>query len=1576
MATITATVNDGREQTNSEASLVFTVTVEAKAPPTIESHDTAVTVKAGREQTIMATVSDANTNDALTLSLTAADTNQDIVEVVTASVAVPTNGSARRDAQTLRIKGLKAGMVTLNLTVSDGDTTSEVSRVTVTVEANAQPTITSTFPTNISLLEGNSTTLNVVVADEDSDNLSIKLDFSDDMIATATITTRGATRTLKITGVGAGMATITATVNDGREQTNSEASLVFTVTVEAKAPPTIESHDTAVTVKAGREQTIMATVSDANTNDALTLSLTAADTNQDIVEVVTASVAVPTNGSARRDAQTLRIKGLKAGMATLNLTVSDGDTTSEVSRVTVTVEANAQPTITSTFPTNISLLEGNSTTLNVVVADEDSDNLSVKLDFSDDMIATATITTRGATRTLKITGIGAGMATITATVNDGREQTNSEASLVFTVTVEAKAPPTIESHDTAVTVKAGREQTIMATVSDANTNDALTLSLTAADTNQDIVEVVTASVAVPTNGSARRDAQTLRIKGLKAGMATLNLTVSDGDTTSEVSRVTVTVEANAQPTITSTFPTNISLLEGNSTTLNVVVADEDSDDLSIKLDFSDDMIATATITTRDETHVLTITGVSAGMATITTTVNDGREQTNSEASLVFTVTVEAKAPPTIESHDTAVTVKAGREQTIMATVSDANTNDALTLSLTAADTNQDIVEVVTASVAVPTNGSARRDAQTLRIKGLKAGMATLNLTVSDGDTTSEVSRVTVTVEANAQPTITSTFPTNISLLEGNSTTLNVVVADEDSDNLSIKLDFSDDMIATATITTRGATRTLKITGVGAGMATITATVNDGREQTNSEASLVFTVTVEAKAPPMIESHDTAVTVKAGREQTIMATVSDANTNDALTLSLTAADTNQDIVEVVTASVAVPTNGSARRDAQTLRIKGLKAGMVTLNLTVSDGDTTSEVSRVTVTVEANAQPTITSTFPTNISLLEGNSTTLNVVVADEDSDNLSIKLDFSDDMIATATITTRGATRTLKITGVSAGMATITATVNDGREQTNSEASLVFTVTVEANAVPTITINSSPSQAIKPKITASIVVRVSDENYDVGDLVTVRAVSSTPSVVTVAPLRIAGIADDTNRTFTLTAAQAGNATIQFTATDSRDASTSTSVSVRVNTPPSVVVANVTTPVATVGEAFTLKTSEFFEDADKDILIYSITTSSIVPKSLADRLAFSTTGTLTFTPQATEASTSTSAVGRTVTVSVSDGRGSSATATFTLLINAAPTGGVSLSVDSVNKWLLRAESTVMDDANGGIVSTTYQWYIGRSQLGGEIGTTEDILIDSATGNTYMIPDTPTGRAAGTSYRVEVTFEDNIGQSETFSTQHIVVNEKPFIKEITTTPTKAYEGSTQNIIVIASDENYDDLTYLWRVVSGADRVLTNVNTNSAILDFPTDLVVGDATTTTTLKLEVTVSDKYRSTATETILVIVNKVNNGMVSGVRLGRNNQRTLTLLSIDWSREPDGGVGRNVAYQWQQCLGGADCLWADIKGAKGTSYTVPDLMNDNDRFRVKLEYTDGQGYDNIAYSSSRGPSDIKIRSKVFLEGPLQ
>ena len=662
-------------------------------------------------------------------------------------------------------------------------------------------------------------------------------------------------------------------------------------------------------------------------------------------------------------------------------------------------------------------------------------------------------------------------------------------------------------------------------------------------------------------------------------------------------------------------------------------------------------------------------------------------------------------------------------------------------------------------------------------------------------------------------------------------------------------------------------------------------------------------------------------------------------------------------------------------------------------------------------QRNAQPKIIfPTTDTQITVPKGEDYTIPVTVSDADiDDELTVLLSAVDenevvDLVTTGAVVqpndeiVREVVKDLKIripeTAEIGAMTRLKLVATDDSGFPNASSDevlfgLIVGKAAEANTTPTIMITSSPSEAIEPTSTASIVVRVEDENFDVGDLVIVSAKSSTQSVVEVEdPSPIVEIKDNMKQRFVIRGVAAGESRITFTAEDSEGTSASASVLVRVNTPPSVVTANVPAQVvATIGQAFTLKTSKFFEeDADGDVLTYSITTSSIVPKSLANKLAFSTTGTLTFTPIRTEASTS--AAGQTVTVSVSDGRGSSATATFTLLINAEPDGGVSLSADRGNEWLLRADSSGVTDANG-IADTTYQWYRDNELITGEA--------------TYTIPDTREGRAGGTVYKVDVTFVDNIGESsEIFSATHTIDNKPPAITGFNAPTMAVDEGDSRSVSVEASDANYDELTYSWTAASGdtaVDVSSSQSNPDEATLTIPDDLVAA-STDTTTLILEVEVSDDDPNITTRAT-VVVNKKNNGDISVGSPSRasNDERILILQDIDRDSDPDGAVIGAVTYQWQRCWGsddGVNCskgsdAWTDIAGTSGTlpvndmtSYTVPPTISvhtvtEGDLFRVALTYTDGQDYERTVFSSSRGPSassDIRIRSKVFLEGPLQ
>ena len=479
------------------------------------------------------------------------------------------------------------------------------------------------------------------------------------------------------------------------------------------------------------------------------------------------------------------------------------------------------------------------------------------------------------------------------------------------------------------------------------------------------------------------------------------------------------------------------------------------------------------------------------------------------------------------------------------------------------------------------------------------------------------------------------------------------------------------------------------------------------------------------------------------------------------------------------------------------------------------------------------------------------------------------------------------------------------------------------------------------------------------------MVTLEVMSSSPTIVSVTPARVADITTDTITTFTLNANRAGVAKIQVTATDSADLISSGTVEVAVNTPPALSDRVATRIVATVGEAYELETSSFFEDADGDVLTYSI---AIEPSSSLIDSFNSMTGRWLFT--ATDADVSTNMTGSTVTVSANDGRGGLEQAIFTLLIDAPPTAVSIAPVTAVgnDRWLLRA--TTITDANG-IETISYRWFMNGN------------LIDRATENEYRIPNTRASRTADTTYRLEAAVIDNIEERTTLAAVYTVPNIAPMITLVDVMPSPTREGDTVMMTAEARDENFDDLSYEWRV-SDINADADNVSGRSALLTIQ-DYFVTDATATAaTANFVVIVNDGTTSTITM-MPVVVNKEDNGVVSVANLVRSptTETRLIFANIDETTETDGGVSGAVTYHWQQCLGslGNNCLmdagegsgWTDIAGQTGTLgdsdifYDVPSTLSSplnhrvrsGDRFRVSIAYTDRQDYMRELYSSNLG-----------------
>ena len=734
-------------------------------------------------------------------------------------------------------------------------------------------------------------------------------------------------------------------------------------------------------------------------------------------------------------------------------------------------------------------------------------------------------------------------------------------------------------------------------------------------------------------------------------------------------------------------------------------------------------------------------------------------------------------------------------------------------------------------------------------------------------------------------------------------------------------------------------------------------------------------------------------------KTIAVTVFDYDAADELTLFLSAVE-DQNLVVLETTKTTVRTNGKFKRDInEDLSIKvpqELISGMTTLQLVAKDdsgsGNAMSKpillqvlVGNIQPTILPNAAPKIV-TVPASVTVKKGGETTFEVTASDADIDDvLTLELTAADPTQTTVGLVTREvevatdstetrAVWTLRIKGLKEGTATLNVVVSDGLAESQASVDVV----VKDNAVPEITAPASVTVREGREVTFEVTVSDADVDDTGLDLITN---TGRPGVIELIDEGQSSLMDNTKagyvQTFKVKGLQPGTVSVEIVATDGVDSSQPAAVNVTVepNASPMVVIENVTTQVVTIGETLSLKTGKFFEDSDDTELSYEV--SGFPP---GYRFSFSTTGTLTVTPGIEDASKN--KLGVPLTVKAIDGSGSSAQAMFTLLVDDET--DATIRIRDVSKRQLRAEISYEMDENG-IAERKYQWF------------RNDTVIPNETTNTYIIKDNPTDRAVGTSYKAEVTFVDNIGQEVILpsSNEYTVENEAPVIDSVMPTKQNYDEGERVSVTTSASDANNDVLTYTWHVTSGDKdpSILTGVTTNTESISFkvPADWVINSSTATgvtETLHLEVTVSDGNLST-TQTATVVVTKINNGnaFIPSITVDPNNPNGFIFEQIDLTQDPDGkaddvNIISNLNYRWQHCSASADCSsggdWTNI-GMPITDTTnplslTPSDFGVDDRLRVKITYTDGQGY-NENLLSGIYPA-VKIRAKVFLEGPLQ
>ena len=362
-----------------------------------------------------------------------------------------------------------------------------------------------------------------------------------------------------------------------------------------------------------------------------------------------------------------------------------------------------------------------------------------------------------------------------------------------------------------------------------------------------------------------------------------------------------------------------------------------------------------------------VTGVKAGKAVITVITEDG------EKTATCKVTVKDKEinVTEVKLNKTQTSILVGASETLVATVLPENA------------TNQKVSWKSSdeAVATVDANG---------KVTGVKAGEATITVTTEDGGMTA-----TCKVYVNtATVAVTGVMlnKTETTILEGSSETLVATVLPENATNRNVSWKSSDE--AVATVDANG-----KVTGVKAGEAVITVTTEDGKK-TNTCKVTVKSNTVNVKG---VVLNKTSISIPIGEDETLAAKVLPENaTNQNVTWSCK----NPEIA-------SVDANG---------KVTGIKAGMTIVTVTTEDGGKTADCA-VNVS-ERHISVMGVELNKTEFIFQVGDSETLVASIKPENASNK--KVTWVSDKPEIATVDANG-----KVTGVKAGVATITVTTDDG-----------------------------------------------------------------------------------------------------------------------------------------------------------------------------------------------------------------------------------------------------------------------------------------------------------------------------------------------------------------------------------------------------------------------------------------------------------------------------------------------------------------------------------------------------------------
>ena len=781
--TLAATVNpdDATDKTVTwTTSNAAVATVEDGKVKAVGGGSATITAKAGEQSatcavTVTVPVSSVSLNKT-TLGLVEGDD-----ATITATVAPDdatdktvtwtTSNEAVATVENGKVVAVKEGEATI--TAKAGEKTATC---TVTVAKKIIPVESVTLDkTALSMVEGDDATLTATVKPDNATDKNVTWSTSNASVATVA---NG-----KVVAVAEGTATITAQAGE------QSATCAVTVAKKVIAVTSVTLDKTSLDMVKGQEVTLTATVKPDNATDK--------------------TVTWTTSNSAVATVENGKVKAVGSGSATITAMAGEQSATCAV---TVTVPVAS----ISLDKASLDLTKGQEVTLVATVKPDDATVKTVTWSTSNTAVATV--------ENGKVKAVGGGSATITAKAGE------QSASITVTVTVPVTS---VTLDKTSLAMTEGDDTTLSATV---NPSDATDKTVTWSSSKTSVATV---------DGTGK-------VTAVAEGTATITAKAGDKSATCTVAVAKLIVPATG---ITLNKAT-LEILEGDYTYLDATLTPSNSTD---QVKWSSDNTAAATVSSYGR-----VTGVAPGTAVITAKAGD--KSATCSVTVKEVIHVEA-----VELDIYETTIERGQTQTLTATVTPDNASRK-TVSWTSDNSNVASVNssgVVTARVSGETNIRAKVDGKEAVCKVTVVVSATevilnkyettvdigksetLTATVRPNDATDKtvtwtssndniasVSAGKVTAVAEGDVTITATAhnglnatcivhvvipdesvtldQTSITLERGNSQTLvPTVLPAETTDK---KVTWSSSNTSVATVDSNG-----KVTGVGDGTATITAT---------------------------------------------------------------------------------------------------------------------------------------------------------------------------------------------------------------------------------------------------------------------------------------------------------------------------------------------------------------------------------------------------------------------------------------------------------------------------------------------------------------------------------------------------------------------------------------------------------------------------------------------------------------------------------------------------------------------------------------------------------------------------------